>query len=739
MPLYPAFNKITVAIVCILCLAMTGLSKLTSSASYLSYFDNDNPLVSLHLSKRDAFSSHDSLVLVLHSKNDNALSQSVNFYKNSSALVKSITALEPVQHVTNFLREYRLRNNVFGATRDMQVGLLSKDLRSALIILDVKLADNKSASQILAFNQHLSQLVQSHYQDPNIGFYLSGELGLNNAYITTVRHDLKRFLPLLFLSMLIMLSLIFLNLKIALAMFSIGLIATLSALGIIGWLGFTLTSINAFTPIMIIGLSIVTNMHNCLAFYQRIGLGQNKMQALQSSFQENLIPVSISCLTTAAGFLFLINSPSPPVVVTGIACALGIAFSWLLSISLYQSLLFKYAPSQTRSIATKVHRWQWPSTAWLSTFHRPILAIALSLFVLGSIGLSQLSINDNVYRYFPKNYPFSQSIDLLNRHFNGLVNIDYVIQAKPLPSQHKPIALNLWSDQHFEQLTRFAGFVESIAAVNQVYPPLKLLTSENLSRFYTTLDTSKSVFHTYLYKQGHQLRFQVRLDEMSSKELLAIDAQINGWVNKSNLSLLQISTGTSADILFAHLGYNNARSMFTSLLIALSLISLFTAVLLRSWQLCSLVFICNFLPITIAYGLLGLSGGYLTLGSTVVIGMIIGIIVDDTLHLLFKFRRFASDRSHSLIYFQKAPLKLTHEQFEQALKRLQQRVFAPVVLSSMVIILALAVGLISDFTPTYEISVFSILVITLALLTDLLLLPVLLKKLLVKPTKGSHH
>ncbi len=720
MPLYSAFNKLTGFVILVLLLAISGLSQLSSNASYLAYFDKDSPLVNAHLTKRADFSTHDQLVLILHSKDQAPLSNTANFYKHSKRLINALEKLSSVKNINSFLKEYRWRNNVFSKKR--QPVLLSEDGSSAIILIDVALDDNKDAKQILNFNNQVSQLVDEQFDRSNISHFLSGELGLNNAYIQTLRHDLKRFLPLLLITMLVVLGLILANFKLSLGIFSIGLLSTLGALGVIGWLGYSLTSINAFTPIIIIGLSIVTNMHNCIAFYQRLVTGQDKQAALTNSFFENLTPVTMSCFTTAAGFLFLISSPSPPVVVTGIASAIGILFSWLLSITLYQTMLLKLAPVKLNKNSLAQRLWQWPSVSFLKRYSRVIILLACLAAALGVAGISQLTINDNVYRYFPKDYSFRQSIDLLKKQFNGVINVDYVIQAKTHSSEQNPIPITSWSKEHWQQLSRFSDHLIQSKHVTALYPSQQQLAQEQIKAFYNKQNTSKSGLHTYIDKQGHQLRLQIKLNELSSNQLLAFDKAISQWVKDQSLSELQISQGTSADILFANLSDNNARSMLVSLLIALTTISIVSGVLLASIKLCGLVFICNFLPIIIAYGLLGLTGGYLTLGSTVVIGMIIGIIVDDTLHLLFKFKRYKQQSN-----------------INEALAKLQQRVFSPVILSSLVIILALAVGLISDFKPTFEISLFSIVVIILALLTDILLLPCLLAKQLFASEINTTH
>ncbi len=714
MPLYPGFNKAILGLMIALFIAVLGVAHLKTNASYLAYFDPQDPLVQQHLQQKNTFDTHDSLVLLLYSKDKTPLTNSKHFYQNSKALISQLKVLAQIKSVQDYLSQLRWRHNIFTQHKIKKIQLLSGDASLALILLDVQLADNKSALQIQALNKKVQKITRSAFSDKNIDVYLSGALGLNNAYIETVRHDIKVFIPFLILCMFTALSWVLKSVKLAVAMLSIGLLATLGSFGIIGWLGYTLASINVFTPVMIIGLSIVTNMHNSIAFLQKIASGQSRAQALRNSFKENLTPLTMSCLTTALGFLFLLNSPSPPIVVTGLSSALGIVISLLLSLTLFQLMLFATAAKQSKSAFNPLPVWLNPNINFLSRSFKKIALLTIGLLTLAIFGISQLRIDDNVYEYFPEDYDFRKSVALLDKSFNGTVNIDYRVSATN--SENNNIPLAQWSDKQWQHLHSFIATLEKMPQLNSLFPGSHLLNSENIKRFYKQQNTSKSPLLAYVNTVHHNIRLQLRFDTMSARQVLALDSFIGSqWSDFSNKnsSSVRISKGTSPDILFANVSYNNAHNMFSSLLLALTLISAITGLLLRSWKLCALVFVCNFFPIILAYGLLGVSGGYLTLGSTVVIGMIIGIIVDDTLHLLFKFKKF----QHSS--------QVKNTPFD-ALQKLQQRVFPAVIISSFIIILALSIGLVSDFKPTFEISFFSISVIFVALLTDIILLPTLL-------------
>ncbi|WP_315981551.1 MMPL family transporter [Aliamphritea spongicola] len=191
-------------------------------------------------------------------------------------------------------------------------------------------------------------------------------------------------------------------------------------------MGHAVTAINAFTPIIIIGLSLVTAMHNVLSFYQARAEGKSAEQAVKDSFQMNLKPLTLSCLTTAVGFLALLFSPSPPVMVTGIAAAVGLSVSYLLTISWLQAGLLRFAPPADVAAGCMERL----NVSRLSCGgQKRVVSAAVLLLLLGGWGLTQLTVDDNVYEYFPEDYSFRQSVNIIDAELSGASGISYVVSA----------------------------------------------------------------------------------------------------------------------------------------------------------------------------------------------------------------------------------------------------------------------------------------------------------------------
>ena len=151
------------------------------------------------------------------------------------------------------------------------------------------------------------------------------------------------------------------------------------------------------------------------------------------------------------------------------------------------------------------------------------------------------------------------------------------------------------------------------------------------------------------------------------------------------------------DFLFPAIPFNVARMVHTNLLIVWLLFG-FMGLLL------------NFLPLLWVFALWQLNGGFISLGTAVVLGMMLGVIVDDTLHLMLKLPSEPSKDSIALMW--------------QGLSK----VLPVISFTTLTIALGFSIGLLSDFAPIAQLSLLSCLVVLFAWGFDVLMLPVLYQR-----------
>jgi len=91
--------------------------------------------------------------------------------------------------------------------------------------------------------------------------------------------------------------------------------------------------------------------------------------------------------------------------------------------------------------------------------------------------------------------------------------------------------------------------------------------------------------------------------------------------------------------MFSHIGEKNIRSMLWGGVIAIIGVTLTILIALRSFRYAAISMIPNAIPAFMAFGLWGLMVGTVNMAVAAVFSISLGILVDDTVHFISKYRR----------------------------------------------------------------------------------------------------
>jgi predicted RND superfamily exporter protein len=204
-------------------------------------------------------------------------------------------------------------------------------------------------------------------------------------------------------------------------------------------------------------------------------------------------------------------------------------------------------------------------------------------------------------------------------------------------------------------------------------------------------------------------RLVATFKNMTSNEMVNLEEQIIAWFDV-NAPMYEADIA-SPSLMFAHIGQRNISSMLIASSIALVLISILLGFALKSWRYGAVSLLPNLVPAAIGFGLWGIFQGQVGLGLSVVIGMTLGIIVDDTVHFLSKYLHARREKGAD----SKAAV---HYAFDNVGRALWITTF---VLGAGFMVLAQ-----SSFRMNAEMGMLTAMTIVIALVVDFLFLPPLL-------------
>ena len=203
--------------------------------------------------------------------------------------------------------------------------------------------------------------------------------------------------------------------------------------------------------------------------------------------------------------------------------------------------------------------------------------------------------------------------------------------------------------------------------------------------------------------------------------MLALDRRAREWLADNAPHIVRPeSSGTT--LMFAYLGRRNIVSMLVGTTIALVGISLVLILALRSLRLGLTSLVPNLVPGALGFGIWGLAVGEVGVSLSVVTAMTLGIVVDDTVHFLSKYRRARRELGC-------AP----PDAVRVAFRTVGRALFT----TSVVLVAGFFVVSLSSFELNSGMGKLTALVIALALLADFFLLPPLLMKVEGGSGKGA--
>lgn len=698
---------------------LPGIADLRFNSHYSVYFDSDDPLRLEHERTGELFSRNDSAFVVLRATSGTMLEEA-NFaaIERVSAAARDLPGVVNVASISELavVAEQDGELDPFGPPTLEQVrsnarvaGLLvSDDATVAGVKVDFALAE---ARDVIAAMNALRHATRSAIAGLPIEDFYTGTVALNESYIGVVRRDLQLFLPALLGTFVVMLAVLFRNAKSLAVMIPVGLATIAGVLGLAGTLRFELAAINTFVPVIVMSISLAGCVHLVWSYDHYRRAGGTPEGAAIDSVRFNLLPLTLANLTTALGFLGLSFSPSPPVRVVGYTVAAGVLLSYALCVTLLPWLLARVDPFRPERPAPSFRLTGFADAVGARA--RMVVLLFAVLTVPAAYWVGNNVVSDSVFEYFPRKHEFYRATEIVDRRLSGINEVLYSFDTGERGGLLEVAVIDKLDEFRSWLLAQDEVHkVVSLADLPQVAEARADGRLEQRLAHYRDLalrrEAPPAVLTQEVSRDFAATCVAVYLRQLDSSGLVDFDRRARDWL-EANAAPLATSGGAGPAVMFAYLGERNITGMLTALGIALAATALVTGVVLRSVHAAWIGLACNLFPVLAVYSLWALVDGRISIGAAVVMGMILGIVVDDTIYLLSTYRKSAACRD-----------------VEDGIRSAMQRVGPALIITTVTLVAGLSVGMLSDFGPIWNMSALSVAIIAIALATDLTLLPALL-------------
>ena len=483
---------------------------------------------------------------------------------------------------------------------------------------------------------------------PQIEFQITGSVPLGEQFAVASQDDGSTLTPAMLLAMLLIVGLL---LRTVTGVFSVLLIATLSALISLGALGWTLIPLNSATavaPLMIITLAVASTVHILSSVRQTMLETPDRVIWAKRAIADHGLAITVAIFTTAIGFLSLNFSISPPFRQLGNMVAAGMVGVWVFTMFLLPALIC-WLPMKQTSKAASVDRFMVALGEWVIKFQRQLL-IGIPVIILGfAFGISNIKLEDDFLRYFDERYELRNATDFYEDNLGGLNVLEY-----PVESGEESGINNIDYLMKVEALSDFLRAqpeISNVRTITDIIKRLNMNMNGDDSSFYRLPETDEEASQfLFLYElslgYGMDLTDQINVDRSAvritayvprttSAELQGLDARVQEWFDDNAPDLKSPVTGQSH--VYTMISARDVPAMLQGTILALIFISLVILFVLRNVKLGLVSLVPNLVPAAMAFGLWGYSVGTVTLAVSIVVAMTLGIVVDDTVHFILKY------------------------------------------------------------------------------------------------------
>ncbi len=547
-----------------------------------------------------------------------------------------------------------------------------------------------------------------------------------------IKAEMYLFILLSLLITNIVLYLFFKSYRVVFFCSCIVMISVLWTLSFMGILGVKITLLTAMLPPLIIVISIPNCVYMINKYHADYMKKGDKIHALKAIVSKVGTATLFSNLTTAAGFATFMITSSRVLVEFGEVALLSIIMIFVVSIILIPTI-FSYLPAPDTKhikhldnpiVSKSLKRL---TGAILRHRHVVYLSTILLVFLCG-IGVSLMKTTGYMVDDLQDDDPIKQDLAFFEENFDGLMPLEVTVDTKR-PRQVLSV-LNLRKlDTLSERLTADEDISKPISLVaaakfaNQAfyngkssYYKLPTNTTKNFIMRYMGNSVGEgggfnSYAQSFIDSTQQTARLSFRVKDIGTKRMAEKEAFVYATAAEIFPPEKYDVKVTGSSIIHFRGNEYLINNLFSSVLLAIVLISGFIALMFRSKRMVFIALIPNMIPLIVIAAIMGFFGVPIKASTVLVFSVVFGITVDSTIHFLAKYRQelqsYGWNMSTSVI---------------RSLRETGQSV----IYNSIILLCGFGIFCLSDFGGTLALGVLTCSALFAAMVSNLILLPALL-------------
>ncbi|GAA6143123.1 MMPL family transporter [Hydrogenophaga sp. 5NK40-0174] len=555
--------------------------------------------------------------------------------------------VEPLVNVKKLRRQSPedIRERVL-ADRFVPGWLASKDGKALSIVVRTKdLSESRERREVVdAFKAS----VKTHGLEPAL-VGVAGTVPLDSEQLESMVGDSTVFTPIVTgIGLLLLYWVVGKPIPVLIAGAAMGT-TVVFCVGLIALIGRPFTLVTAMVPTLISAYTAANLLHLYAALKRMRDAGFHRPKRVVFAMQAVNTPALFNVLTTAAGMLSLTLVPIPPVQFFGVVCAIGVLVIYFVVFYLVPPLLVKFDHGPwggdsggfawTKRLSFAMARFSMRRAGW-------VVGVLSVLILAGSTLVFKVEAETDLLKFFPPEHRLSVATSEVEKSFAGVTAMEVVVDGAARDTFKKTDILRV--------IQAVQRDIERMPEVDRTFSVIDLMEEMNWAfneedpAFRALPDNDRMLAQLLLIYDGDDLeelvdpdyqRMRIQLN-MNVHGANAIEAVMNKIQARIDLAQTPGLTWQMAGFgrMFADqedlLVQGQVRS-FTGAFLQIFLIML---LLWRTFPAAVISMLPNLAPLLFVFMLMGGAGIHLDMATVLIAGVVLGITVDDTIHLFHQYQ-----------------------------------------------------------------------------------------------------
>ena len=531
---------------------------------------------------------------------------------------------------------------------------------------------------------------------------------------------------------IITLFLFFRSFKAVLIPMLIVLTGVIWAVGTMSLFGYKITLLTGMIPSLLIVIGIPNSIYMLNKYHHEFRSHGNKIKSLQRVIIKIGNATFLTNLTTASGFATFVITNSEILRQFGAVASLNIMALFLLSILMIPTIFSFVLPPQERHIKHLENKNVQKIINKLVdiTYHhiKWVYASAFLVLLLGIYGISLIKSSGYMVDDIPESDVIYQDLKFFENHIDGIMPLEIIVDTKKPKGVMSLATFNL-IEKLEQKLKNYDELSPSVSLLNilkfskqafyngkEKYYTLPSNQEKNFILAYAGNSTDDSdqgigALHSFVDSTQQITRVSIRMKDVGTKRMEELYTDFRQEVDSIFPAEKYKVTVTGSSVTFFKGTQYLVKNLFSSLALAVFLISLFMAIMFYSWRMVVMSLIPNILPLIFTAAIMGFTGIPIKASTILVFSIAFGISVDNTIHFLAKYRQ---------------ELKMTGWNIRRSVKLALRETGVSMMYTFVVLFFGFGVYSVSQFGGTAALGVLVSLTLLIAITSNLILLPSLL-------------